>query len=439
MKEHEEIDRLFQTTFDGFELTPDSSVKEGIDRAIAVKEKRRRFLFILFPMLFGTFVLATVLYFSEKSKPDKLSNSKKIYSENKNGDSILSTTGSKPEDAKKSSLRNQEEKSRFEKSPVNGENFRTEKAPQSAKDVNLIHTEKSPEERKILPTSNIEHLTNVENKNPDVELSSTQTKITPEELDPNEISGVNKPDSSLTLSPDSALIRIPKINQIPPSPEKNNLSKKWSYAIIGGWEGEKRRPNENFDSTGFYGQSKEFARIHTSVFYGKLELNRKLTGRLDLILGLGFRSVNLEQHGSLYTLDSTFAFEGVISVPNSYVYFFNKQSGIRSYRINSIIAPLGISYLMPISERLGLRVSAATELAYGWSLNNQLASDFSKAKFRAFGLNVCLRPEIDYTIGNIQLFGFGTFNQSVYQQLKWDFEPKRNPAFGAGAGVRIQF
>jgi hypothetical protein len=169
-------------------------------------------------------------------------------------------------------------------------------------------------------------------------------------------------------------------------------------------------------------------------------MSRKLSNRFDIIAGLGFRSSDVKQSGSLYSRDSLVTIEGVGSVPSldSFSYFIRKQNGELSYQVNSILLPLGLSFSTPLSQRFNFRLSGGTEFAFGWIKNKPSHPNLSSAGFRPFGWNVWLRPEIHYTFGKLELFGFGSFNQPLYQQLKLDFKVRRNPLFGAGIGLLIR-
>ena len=80
MKEPNEIDLLFQTGLDDLTFTPDPHVKENIDHAIASKKKRRRFLFILFPVLFGLTGFAAIGLFYQNQRKNE--NENKLHTQN---------------------------------------------------------------------------------------------------------------------------------------------------------------------------------------------------------------------------------------------------------------------------------------------------------------------------------------------------------------------
>lgn len=459
MKELDEIDQLFQTTFEGFELTPDPSVKANIDRAIVSKKKRRRFLFILFPVLLGTTTLAAALYFYSSSEKTPTPNKQTISQNPPSGQQAFASnnvikqkkTDNTPftnlsEEIPSIHYLHSEEKISGRKNAILRPDLsdlseRTSRASNDSryKQDFLVDRRKIAILRPDLSKTNL-------NLSAVTDTTSPQTRTTPHPIEnqtnpESALTETSKQDSTTTVS-DST-----KTENLAVTPESvheplevvTKTHQKWSLSILAGWEGEKKRSFEPFDTTNFQGKRREFATIHSSSFYGKIEFNRRISHRLDALFGLGFRSSQIKQYGSLYERDSVIVFEGVGSAPSDSVnYFIDHRTGTQTYQVNSIIVPLGLSFSIPLSERFQFRISGGTEFAYGWMSKKQALPDFSAPNFRPFGWNVWLRPEFHYVFGNYQLFGFGSFNQALSQQLKWDFTTRRNPAFGAGIGLRIR-
>ena len=442
MKELDEIDRLFQTTFEEFELTPDPAVKVNIDRALASK-KKRRFLFILFPVILGSITLAATLYFHSFS--GKITASKHIASQNqlsKNEKSGSESTnkGVHHTETKPTQITIQVKTTSLTKNHPKRKNFEGNGSLGQTQSSGSIKSKSELSVSGKLVLLNAHPSAETETflqSNESLAQTNDQTKET---LNQDTTEKESQDSTITTLQADSLSDDITKTAETSDPLKIERISSKWSLAIVSGWENEKKRPSENFDTTSFSGNRREFAQIQSTCFYGKIELNRKLSNRFDAIAGLGFRSSKVKQTGSLYSRDSVISIEGTSSVPqpDSFAYFINHQNGVLTYQMNSILLPLGLSFSTPLSQRFNFRLSGGTEFAYGWVANKQGSSDLSSARFRPFGWNVWLRPEIHYTLGRVQLFGFGTFNQSLYQQLKWDFEPRRNPSFGAGIGLLIR-
>lgn len=447
MKELDEIDQLFQTTFEGFELTPDASVKTNIDRAITSKKKRRRFLFIWFPILFGTSILAaTLCFYSFSGKRTAETNH---ITQNQSPEYVY-TSGLSKNDKVKEIPQTEIALNTNQKQLVQHRDSKIKVAETKRTVIKtpLVNSSKT----KVLAVSNIKSAeskipaikTNEsKNKTPEAEnliaKADEQTSNNPEP----KIAEDNTQDSTTANLPsDSSSIK--DLTAVPDKPtllpEVKKAPQKWSLSLLTGWENETNKPSERFDSTEFSGTSKEYARIHSTSFYGKIEFNRSLNTNLDAIIGLGFRSSRITQYGTLYTLDSFMVIENTSSVPpmDSFSYFIRKQNETRIYQLNSVIIPLGISYSAPLGNSFYFRISGGTEFAYSWMTEKQSAPSSSPPRLNSFGWNVWLRPEIHYTIGKFRLFGFGSFNQPLLQQLKWDFTVRRNPAFGAGIGVLFQ-
>ena len=194
-----------------------------------------------------------------------------------------------------------------------------------------------------------------------------------------------------------------------------------------------------FSDATFIDNQREIARVHSSTFYAKAEIGYQFNSALEILSGIGFRTSRMVQYGYLSKIE--YPIEGVSSgvpEPDPTIPDTIHRSEKQSFRINSIVVPVGFAYTFPITNRINLRLSAGGEFAYGKITSRFVHPDLSTPKFNAFGCSLWLRPEIHYSFGKTQLFGFGTFNQSLSQQLKWNVNSHRNPAFGAGIGLRIR-
>lgn len=402
MKEHNEIDLLFQSALSDLELTPDPIVKENIDQAIASKKKRRRFLFILFPVLFGITGFAAILPFIQNEKQSRLLS----------GEDFI-----KPHTHRKVYQRQNERVSLHSHSNLSF-NLPTNTFVLSGVSSNSetgIRTKEQLPQINTLP------------EKPGNESRTKQDTITTNE---------NNPDSTLVnFQPDSINLLVTK------ALEKMGSNKgpgPWSLAVLTYWEGEKKR-SADFENIPFTNEKRETARIHSSTFYGKIEINRQFAGRLELLTGIGFRSSKIVQYGYLERIEIPIESLGsggqqpiTPSIPDTI-----QWSEVQSFRTNSIVLPIGLAYSFPMGNKLKIRFSGGGEFAYGQITTRQSHPDLSSPKFDPFGFNIWLRPEIHYFFGRTQLFGFGTFDQALSQQLKWNFGPRRNPAFGGGIGLRI--
>ncbi|MGV3612021.1 MAG: hypothetical protein ACO1N0_13775 [Fluviicola sp.] len=454
MKEHNEIDSLFESAFDGLTLTPDASVKENIDQAIASKKKRRRFLFVLFPVLFGTVGFAATLYFyqDEASNPllthavsnDRETELQSLQAKNKKQTDTEkhSNIALTPKPTKSLSGNYPSKTRSTEKLPIKSSKAKSPLSstiPKVAKQPK-IKTTFTPGSR--LASSDKPISSQREPKRTDLQLEKTPEKPETKTLAMQEEVALseNKSDSVFS-TPDSTSQIIAEIlksagNNLQLAEETKNKGK-WSLAALTYWEGEKKR-SAGFQNEPFTDNKREIASIHSSTFYGKIEINRKFGRRWELLTGVGFRSSEIIQYGSVDKIE--FPIEGLGSVipisppvPDTVL-----SKHVQSFRVNSVVLPLGFGYSIPLKYNMRIRLAAGAEFAYGQFARETLDKNLSAPTLRPFGCSVWIRPELYYSFGRMELFGFGTFNQTLSQQLRWDFEPKRNPAFGGGIGLRIQ-
>lgn len=419
MKELDEIDHLFKETFDGFEVIPEPSVKEKIDRSLAAGKRRRRFLLIFFPLLalsMTTTIIALMYVPSgrstvvthEKTKfvktgpADTNTEKKPLVVNNATTDEVVKRTDYVPTG----------QWSRSE-----NDTFHTIRKINEKTD-RIVSEEQPFVETKQEITVNLLHAEN------NVIDTTTTTPVSDNSL----------PDSSDAKSPELTAVQ----NELPQDPTKTGS--RWYMAGFAGWEGERAKPIESLNSNDISNAGKEFVGIRSSSFYGKVEMNYQLPVGLDLIAGLGFRSTEISQQAIHYVRDSLPEYEDMTtSIPTSYTYFAREDQGQQIFRVNSLIMPIGIAGSLAVGRSFVLRCSAGTEFSYGWLNNVQLQPGFSQPVFRPFGWNVWVRPELHYPIGRWRLIAYGTFNQVLYQQLKWEVtSSKRNPLFGAGIGVSVR-
>ena len=441
MKEHNEIDLLFQSALSGLELTPDLSVKKNIDRAITAKKKRRRFLFILFPLLFGITSFAAILPFIQNENTAALSELRDV-NEKQHADFVKLRTHIHTKE-------NQNQRSIPHPLPIAPRihtNSRSVKSSFKTNNHSSTTTNKSTESQNVLsvnPPSNkflssdvaTDSKTETRTKEPIPQTNTTPEKTKDAERTKQDsiTANENNPDSALVNSlPDSTDLIVPE--KIGP----NKGEDRWSLAVLAYWEGEKTRPVD-FRNEPFENQRRETARIHASTFYEKIEINRRFAERWEILTGIGFRSSKIVQYGYLERIETPVGdlSSGGTQPITSPIPDTIQWSEVQSFRTNSIVLPIGLAYSFPIGNKLQLRLSGGGEFAYGQITTRQSHPDLSAPKFNPFGFNVWFRPEIHYSFGRTQVFGFGTFNQALSQQLKWDFEPRRNPAFGTGIGLRI--
>lgn len=433
MKEPNEIDLLFQNGLDDLAFTPDPYVKENIDHAIASKKKRRRFLFILFPVLFGLtgFAAIGLLYQNQNEN------------ENQNQSQNETRRRSVVTDLYEASSDHLSLNTPRSQTKIDTKNRITRNNFQTSNSSRLVKSYNSQKSIRVF-SPNEKHVPR-DKQNSEAGFEGYKQETHPENAILNSIDSIQtnretlviaeKTDTSVVPVPDSASIAI--LNDLKHL-GSNKGAGKWSLSVLTYWEAEKRKKNDFSDAV-FIGNQREIARVHTSTFYAKAEITYKLNKNLEILSGLGFRTSKITQYGYLSTI--TPPFEGTTSgVPlplNPAEPDTTHRSEKQSFLVNSIVMPVGFAYTFPITNRISLRLSGGGEFAYGKITSRFVHPDLSAPKFNSFSCSVWLRPEIHYSFGRSCLFGFGTFNQSLLQQLQWNLDSRRNPAFGVGIGLRI--
>lgn len=428
MKEPNEIDRLFQDGLDGFTLTPDTSVKEHIDRAIASRKKRRRFLFLLFPVLFALTGFAAITFYDRKEQETEISTKSTALAQQTGHSAFHENAFPNPPTSSisaKKDLPGEPSTSSASSSSL----VRPAARHKSTPTIPLKHQAVSSGEPKNSETGF---------KNPEPSIGFTAEEAPIHSREPETDNAIQpQPDHTLAAISDSSSTSSSAPAEILKTTDSDNKSGKWSLSLLTYWEGEKRR-NPEFGSQAFTDLQRENAGIHASTYYGKVEINRKLSLRSEILTGIGFRSSEMVQYGNLekikITIDGT---SSGVPQPDQDPDTI-RRSEKQSFHVNSLVLPIGFGYSIPIGTKLRIRLSAGTEFAYGHVSGKFTHPDLSAPKFRPFGCSVWARPELAYSSGRNEWFGFGTWNQSLSQQLKWNIEVPRNAAFGVGIGWRIR-
>lgn len=411
MKEFDDIDRLFQTTFDGFEAIPDPSVKKNIDKAIAPKKNKKRFFFLIF--LFSIVIMAFgALIYPDRLVKNDIATKNYSYSDASQNEKIVGIS----------------------------DYFAFQQQQEQTKEINLnfIETSSNSLKHPVLSTQNNQRIIKVDLLANKELVNSVPNKLT-------------TLDKIVSLNPSDS-IRKDEVNQIvTDSIEKNNTNfndvqpidkpigrlQKWYLTAYTGWEGTAMKSVENIDINDLSNAEKESARIQSSSFYGKIEINKKLNKRFHLLAGLGYKSTIYKQNATLYSLDSTIDENEITSnLPNPPLYFLKRETGNQNFQVNTLLIPIGVIFAQQISEKIHFRLSLGAEFAIGWKKDLVINPTFTSPTFQSFGWNLGVRPEFQYALKNFRFSVFGSLNQSIKPQINWNIDVRKQPFFGTGFGIQ---
>ncbi len=424
---------MFQTAFDEYEAIPDASVKENIDRAIAAKEKKRRFFIFFFPFFAFSCILATITYFYlPKEQSEHITKTES----NKSNETIQNIN----EEKTINSVSNTEVKhnktieNKTEKSAPNLQHFHVIEQQKIQKSQLNSEVLKSSEKalNSILESEQLQKPTNVDQ-------TSIESALVSIPVD--EVASTNQtPVDTTTAREAKDSISVVDSKEIPIAIDLTPvLESKWYLTVLGGWEGSSGKPfqqQENTTDLSLVGT--ELARVQSKSFYGKMEVNRKLTTKFHLLAGIGFKSTLSKQYGSLYSLDSIYVENEITSTPSgSFSNFIRHEIGEQQFRVNSLLFPIGLAYDQSIGRNFHFRLSLGTEFLVGWKKTLKSQPIFSAPTFRSFGWNAWVRPEIHYSLKHIRFIAFGTVSHTFTHQLNWNIDTQRRPSFGGGIGLVV--
>ncbi len=417
MKEFDDIDRLFQATFDGFEAIPDPSVKENIDKAIAPKKNKRRFFFLIFffsivlmsfwALIYPDFLVKNTIAAKNYSSSDANQNEKIV--------DVPDYFVFQPQQGETKEIN-----SNSLKYPVpsiqNNQGIDKTKSLADKKPVNSISN-------KLMTTSKIASL------NP-------SDSIRKDEVNQFVIDIIEK-DIANQIVTDSIEENNTNFRDVQSIEKPFGGFRKWYFTAFTGWEGTTMRSKENIDINNLSNAGKESARIQSSSFYGKIEINKKISKRFHLLAGVGYKSTTYRQNVTLYSLDSTIHENEITSnLPNPPLYFLKQEDGNQSFQVNTLLIPIGAVFAQQIAEKIHFRLAVGAEFTLGWKKDLVINPTFTSPVFQPFGWNLGIRPEFQYAFKNFRTSVFFNVNQPIKHQINWGLDMRKSSIFGAGLGIQ---
>lgn len=485
----DDIEKLFQDSFDGFEATPADHVKKNIDAALfdnKVVGKRRGILWIAFAvLLLGVFALIILFQNNSKSElqsgyvqavaekrneivdqnsadePVKNSSFKKHQSdqfvaekknsepenEASNGTSAqknYSITEQKLSNKGSINAKEEHENLRFaknEKQKKNTEEFNPEKvnavaAEQNTKQVGIDAEELNSEENRVETIHDFEQLDSTQ-EYAIANLESTDVAQLESDSTTNTIA------NELKLEIDSTQIEdIVELEELP----QVKTTGLWSVGLFTSFEQE--RPNAIDDSgIGSEQDTLEFGAISTSIYDFRFQIERRLTQNVTLGSGIAYAFNNVTQAGRLYITfdqyqgtDTVYVTDTTGSVVDTnYVDVYTKETNSssysNSYQLNQFTLPIFIRGFHKWGN-LGIGLTAGIDLSFSTYKALNLNANISSPKHQSFGASAWLRPEMSYQFGQFEIAGFASMRSRLTEQLNWDFINNRRASFGGGIALR---
>lgn len=491
MKEQNELEHLFSSTFDGFEVTPPSHIKSAIDESLFSAKtpvhKKRGFIW-LFPII-GLFFIGSFISLSFKTRQQSIQanteNTVKSF-ENKEASNEYSQLKASLNN-EKSSINSSEDKARISKTEgqqsiissdkkdlfvsndqakvlanknvqrKNGSKTASKKRLKSnrghklsgkANDLPIIGSKgnkdidtkkdrgfiNEPDQYTGLSSDN-----SADNPSKSDAKNVTENKKDSVELAKNKQSG----DSSQTTSSTS---NTGQENPGAPKPQDNLNPSKWSLGLYTGSFLSKNTINST--STNNYSISS------SPGFNASVELTYGLSNKWSISSGLAYSNYNETLEATIF--DTTY-------VPNGFtIEYIYLNPALQDSIIDSIIT---VNYITEIAESNGsqkINYSAFSLPVYGsfiflnkgnWNASVLAGLRFSYYKtqvvstsggvsepsFKQFGMSAALRPEITYSFGK---FGVGLYLTTSFDLIpitRWTDIDKQRYDFGGGVVLKYRF
>jgi hypothetical protein len=488
MKEQDEIEQLFSSSFDGFEKAPPADVKAAIDASLfsggaATESKKRKGIIWWFALalVIGLTGLGSAIYLSNKSEetnanqsiaknssikenaidlgPKNLKQTQKNQSSNSNSTKSIQTfdnsSSSKLVEANntvssnaksqmsststtfqnnKKQTKTKKKKSTIQKQPILADN----ESPLKTNNPNLLvgtstsskMMEDEPSNIPLDPTFDLkakEDETSNSTKESSTDLASTVTKI----------DSTNLTDSSSAnniTSNDPAAIDNSK-------PKKSPLSLTVYSGATYGLSSLKQPSSSSFNM-------KEAVGFNSSI-----EMNYALNKRFGVGAGIDLNSRMDNFYRTEQLTDSVFI--GLVpqyvydpQVPDSiidtlyiedYDVVNNEIEQSQLIRHTSFAIPLTFNWNIYSKGRWNYRLGTVVRLAY---VNNKLVSNdhnFEVPEFKKFSARIALRPQVDYTFNKIAIGAYLNCGYDLIPTVNWTEIERKRVDLGVGLLLRYKF
>lgn len=443
MREFDEIDRLFQDSFDAFEVIPDPSVKANIDNALLAEKRKRRFFFWLFPVLFAIGLPTYFLFKTSATKQEhevaqaaipvekqtlvhqkaktelREENASHVKPSKTNAVPNVSGLPAKSANDEWLQKQNSEKREKSEKIQKRNENnFIRSKMDEKTDEIvqNRPKAKNDFVEKREIATTSLEK----PNQEPEKPKKDENSRENPS----------FDSTSSHTLENEANSIKIAA-----PKP----LVKKWSVALYAGYDWSTKNwsltkqapvydtlvPIDNFNR-------------YTSQFYSaKFELNRRINPKFDVIVGLGYQWNAIRKLETYYFKDQeAISGGGTTTTLDTNDYTVSQITESQNMHVSSLVLPFGMGYSTKLNTKVDFRLAAVAEMSFGKLKKEKDNWELSNPSFRSVGLNLSIRPELNYSFGKMKLGIYGTINQPIRNQLVWTNFSYSYTRWGGGFSIR---
>ena len=487
MKEQDEIEQLFSSSFDGFEKAPPLDVKAAIDASlftggVATESKKRRGIiwWFVFALVIGVTGLGSIIFLTNRTdavnasnlhaqnssedenssslhtsinsvRQNKVpsSNSTKTKSSTKETDSaetsgqmkaVSSHPVKKEQSAITSSTTTKKKKNATndkhnlkKKSGLIDYDLKSKSAGTGLTEIVSSQTKMTEDEPSNLQLDSdlnkktISEENSNSSKESSADLASTETKI-------DSTSSEDSSKMSIALSPDPTITSLPKATI---SPFSLTLFSGATYGL----------------STLQQPSTSNFKMKEAVGFSSSIEVNYALNNRFGLGAGIDINSRMDNFYRVSQVTDSVYL--GLVpqyvydpQVPDSiidtlYVEEYdvtNKEiEQSQLLRHTSFAIPLTFNWNIYSKGRWNYRLGTMVRLAY---VNNKLVSNehnFEVPEFKKFSARIALRPQIDFTVGKIAIGAYLTCGYDLIPTVNWTDIERRRVDLGGGLLIRYKF
>lgn len=484
MKEQEDIDQLFKSAFDDFEVAPPPAVKQSIDLAIAGKPKKFPYWIVAILLLVTTAVIAGIFMFNSEQQTQLAATTKQENTENTASTQALSveaepgktdethhntgnasvksvsaqsassaenTGGKKTGNKGKSTAQNAGGafRSGQEKSTKNqtaSETSSSQKARAASRSKQSKRTKKDSPSAGSTKQNPVNPLSSAYESNADDPAKNNSSEGSTQNEDPKQeaVKQASKTEEASKTEQTAAKDTLTPYAEEDTTvvPPKNRQKEKQGLLLS-------LKPGTTFG----FNQRKDTSSIvmkERSAFFIQAEATYGFTPRLAVTSGLSYEGWKEDYSRTGLAIDTV--------VTGYYYEYISDSSGIidsiltpiyetqtatvelrNSYKLYSIGVPVFFTYSQSLSQKLNLDLSAGAILGIQGSKTVSEEFDMGSATVNKFGLKTCLRAQLRYQFSSWGVSLNTNFGYDLFPVHSWEQLDRTSRMFlNVGAGVHYQ-
>lgn len=484
MKEFDDIDKLFASGFEDFQVNPPERVKLNLDQELFSGQtpektkkswRKRWFLFLIPVALMAAYIVVSEMNDSTSnpvqtsssatssthSIQQKTSRNNTAKNEVKNPSKVTSkSTFSVSQNKKKqgkvsSTVSNQNAK----KSPKkNDSHLKSYVSHRKVKQVNssekpsgsVVHSGKKAKQKTV---SKSNHPIAI---NQALLIDESSINISTKEDSRNELKAVNTTESKEIASKERDIVKVDSLKNTVSKDSLQTIKTTDSLKNLATKEKSSKEPNHKWQIAIYGGLLRGFSNVSDEAFHlneivgldVSLETSYQLTKKWSISSGLSYNTRNQEWTKTSHVPDTVVDYNFVITYDSLgvadtlYVPIYSIQDSTvlanRTYTYQTFSLPISVNFTLFEQNNWSGSIGAGLRFSYHKIISNQELGTMESPTITSFGMQWNVRPEVNYSLSKISLGAYARFAGDLKEPFQWSFK-QQHFSFGMGLLMKYRF